>query len=113
MILNNEFIFNNLSAASYTMKVVAYDTSGKTKEWSTIFTVNSVNSNVKIGVINIPANWDNLSIRTGPGTSYQIIGSMNQGDRCTVYTDKTSNGWYYVEYNGITGYASGKQINLQ
>ena len=111
--LNNDLIFNNLSAGSYTMKVIAYDTSGKTKEWSTNFTVNSVNSNVKTGVINIPASWDNLSIRTGPGTNYQIIGSMNQGDRCTVYTDKTSNGWYYVEYNGITGYASGRQIILQ
>lgn len=111
--LNNDLIFNNLSAGSYTMKVVAYDTSGKTKEWSTSFTVNGTSSNVKTGVINIPANWDNLSIRTGPGTSYQIIGSMNQGDRCTVYTDKTSNGWYYVEYNGITGYASGRQIILQ
>lgn len=64
-------------------------------------------------MINIPASWDNLSIRTRPGTSYQIIGSMNQGDRCTVYTDKTSNGWYFVEYNGITGYASGRQIDLQ
>ena len=110
--LNNDLIFNNLSAGSYTMKVVATDTSGKTKEWSTSFTVNGASSTVKTGVINIPASWDNLSIRTGPGTSYQIIGSMNQGDRCTVYTDKTSNGWYYVEYNGITGYASGRQINL-
>ena len=111
--LNNDLIFNNLSAGSYTMKVVAADTTGKTKEWSTDFTVNGVNSSVKTGVINIPASWDNLSIRTGPGTSYQIIGSMNQGERCTVYTDKTSNGWYYVEYNGITGYASGRQIDLQ
>ena len=111
--LNNDLIFNNLSAGNYTMKVVAADTSGKTKEWSTGFTVNGVNSSVKTGVINIPSSWDNLSIRTGPGTSYQIIGSMNQGERCTVYTDRTSNGWYYVEYNGITGYASGRQINLQ
>ena len=111
--LNNDLIFNNLSAGNYTMKVVAADTSGKTKEWSTGFTVNGVNSSVKTGVINIPSSWDNLSIRTGPGTSYQIIGSMNQGERCAVYTDKTSNGWYYVEYNGIKGYASGRQINLQ
>lgn len=111
--LNNDLIFNNLSSGSYTMKVVATDTSGKTKEWSTSFTVNGASSTVKTGVINIPASWDNLSIRTGPGTNYQIIGSMNQGDRCTVYTDKTSNGWYYVEYNGITGYASGRQIDLQ
>ena len=111
--LNNDLIFNNLSAGNYSMKVTASDSSGNRKEWSTSFTVNGASSNVKTGVINIPASWDNLSIRTGPGTNYQIIGSMNQGERCTVYTDRTSNGWYYVEYNGITGYASGRQINLQ
>lgn len=111
--LNNDLIFNNLSAGSFTMKVVATDSSGKTKEWSTTFTVNSKSENIKTGVVNIPSNWDNLSIRTGPGTNYQIIGSMNQGEKCTVYTDKTSKGWYYIEYKGITGYASGRQIVLQ
>ena len=63
------------------------------------------------GTVDIPSNWDNLSIRSGPGTSYAIVGSMNDGVRCNVYPDKTKNGWYYVEYNGVYGYASGNQIN--
>ena len=73
----------------------------------------NTNTNTRVGIVNIPSSWDNLSIRTGPGTGYQIIGSMNQGARCTVYPDKESNGWYYVEYGGVKGYASGRQINLQ
>lgn len=37
---------------------------------------------------------------------------MNNTDKCKVYTDKTENGWYYVEYNGIIGYAAGNYIYL-
>lgn len=72
-----------------------------------------IKSETRTGTINIPSSWENLSIRTGPSTNYRIIGSMNHGVTCTVYPDKTSNGWYYVEYNGIFGYASGKQIDLR
>lgn len=64
-----------------------------------------------VGVVDIPSSWDNLSIRSGPSTNYQIVGSMNDGVRCNVYPSKSKNGWYYVEYNGIYGYASGNCIN--
>lgn len=70
-------------------------------------------SETRTGIINIPSSWDNLSIRTGPSTNYQIIGSMNNGERCSVFTDKAKNGWYYVEYNGVYGYAAGNRIDLQ
>lgn len=118
--LNWDLVFNNLSAGNYTMKVVAVDASGRTVEATKNFTVkakeayvdNSPNGNGVTGVVDIPSSWDNLSIRSGPSTSYQIVGSMNDGVKCTVYPNKTSNGWYYVNYNGIWGYASGKQINL-
>ena len=113
--LNNDLVFNRLGSGNYTLKVVASD--GVTsREWSSGFSVSGgqvSQGNVRTGIINIPSGWDNLSIRNGPGTGYQIVGSMNQGASCTVYTDKTQNGWYYVNYNGVTGYASGRQINLQ
>lgn len=112
--LNDKLIFNALAGGTYTLKVVANDSSGESREWSTVFTVASkVTVNTRSGIVNIPSSWDNLSIRTGPSTNYQIVGSMNNGVRCTVYPDKTSNGWYYVEYNGIYGYAAGNRINLQ
>lgn len=74
---------------------------------------NVVKVNTRVGIVSIPSSWDNLSIRTGPSTNYAIVGSMNNGARCVVYPDKTSNGWYYVEYNGIKGYAAGNRIILQ
>lgn len=118
--LNADLIFNNLSAGNYTMKVVAADTSGRTVEATKNFTVkakdvyvdSSPNGDGVTGTVAIPSNWTDLSIRTGPSTNYQIVGSMPNGAKCTVYPNKTSNGWYYVNYNGIWGYASGKQINL-
>jgi len=67
-------------------------------------------SETKSGTVSIPSSWDNLSIRTGPSTNYKIIGSMNHGEKCTVYPDKGKNGWYYVEYKNIFGYASGNCI---
>lgn len=67
-------------------------------------------SETKTGTVSIPSSWDNLSIRTGPSTSYKIVGSMNHGEKCTIYPDKAKNGWYYVLYKGIYGYASGNCI---
>ena len=32
-------------------------------------------------VVLIPSNFENLSIRIGPSTDYQIIGSMNHTDK--------------------------------
>ena len=114
--LNNDLIFNHLGAGSYTLKVVATDAKCE-KTWSAGFTVVGTQPTpseyTKTGIVNIPSSWDNLSIRSGPSTNYKIVGSMNQGARCTVYPNKTQNGWYYVNYNGVTGYASGKQIQLQ
>lgn len=118
--LNNSLVFNRLAAGNYIMIVEATDTAGRvvtaTKEFSVkakeTYADSAPNGDGVTGTVNIPSSWDNLSIRTGPSTSYQIIGSMNQGVTCTVYPNKTVNGWYYVNYNGIWGYASGKQINL-
>lgn len=70
-------------------------------------------SETRTGIVNIPSSWDNLSIRTGPSTNYTIVGSMNHGERCTVFADKAQNGWYYVEHNGVYGYAAGNRIDLQ
>ncbi|MBQ3023630.1 MAG: SH3 domain-containing protein [Clostridia bacterium] len=118
--LNNVLTFDKLSVGKYTLKVVATDSSGKTIEVSKSFTVEEEASQTSssqtektiTGTVNIPSSWKSLNIRSGPSTSYKSLGNMKQGDKCTVYPDKTSNGWYYVEYKGIKGYASGNQIKL-
>lgn len=107
--------FENLSAGTYFLKYSASDESGSSVVWvSDAFTVVAQTSSnpTETGVVLIPDSFENLSIRTGPSTSYELIGSMNHTAKCTVYTDKTQNGWYYVEYNGIKGYAAGNYIYL-
>lgn len=119
--LNNSLTFNTLSPGKYTLKVVAVDAYGKKIEESKSFTVKakasqsnkSQKEKTVTGKVKIPSSWDNLSIRSGPSTDYKIVGSMKNGVKCTVYTEKAKNGWYYVEYNGVKGYAAGNRINLQ
>ncbi len=119
--LNNSLTFNTLSPGKYTLKVVVVDAYGKKVEESKSFTVKakasqsnkSQKEKTVTGKVKIPSSWDNLSIRSGPSTDYKIVGSMKNGVKCTVYTEKAKNGWYYVEYNGVKGYAAGNRINLQ
>lgn len=57
----------------------------------------------------VAAGGSNLNIRDYPSTSGQIIGSIPDGARLTIYGD-VGNGWYVVHYNGVTGYASSQFI---
>ena len=109
--------FDQLSAGIYYLKYTASDESGNSVSWiSDAFEVvaneKAPDENVVTATVLIPDNFENLSIRTGSSTNYEIIGSMNNTEKCKVYTDKTQNGWYYVEYNGIYGYAAGNYIYL-
>lgn len=54
------------------------------------------------GTVTITGNG--VRIRTGPGTNYSIISSVNSGTTLTV-SGKEGN-WYKVTYNGQTGYVS-------
>ena len=57
----------------------------------------------------VAAGGSNLNIRDYPSTGGQIIGSITDGARLTIYGD-VGNGWYVVHYNGVTGYASSQFI---
>ncbi len=54
------------------------------------------------GVGTITANG--VRMRSGPGTSYSVIGYYNKGTQMTI-TGKSGN-WYAVKYNGVKGYVS-------
>ena len=41
------------------------------------------------------------------------VGRIPPGGTVTVHTDKTSGNWYYVTYNGVSGYAYSKYLSLQ
>ena len=116
--LDTELKFEKLNSGTYYLKYYAKDETGNEISWiSDVFYVSGANDelpddNIVTATVLIPESFENLSIRTGSSTSYEIIGSMNDKEKCTVYTDKTQNGWYYVEYNGIRGYAAGNYIYL-
>ena len=57
-----------------------------------------------------------LAINDAPAASPKNsnqIGRIPEGKSCTVYLDKSSGNWYWIEYDGVQGYAFNKYITLQ
>ncbi len=72
--------------------------------------------NTKVGVVKVPSGSTGLAINDKPAASPKNsneIGVIPNGGKCTVYPDKTSGKWYWVEYNGVQGYAYSSYITLQ
>lgn len=71
--------------------------------------------NMKIGtVINIDSG-STLNFRNGPGTGYDIIGTLKNGQSGEILDEaNASNGklWYKMEVLGITGWASSDYIKV-
>lgn len=51
----------------------------------------------------------NVNVRSGPGTSYQILTVMNKGTEGTSIS--SSNGWTKVTVNGVTGYIASQFLS--
>ncbi len=67
----------------------------------------SVFADTKTGTVTASS----LNIRSGPSTSYSIVGYTQKGDNLQIL--ETSNGWYKVKLaNGKVGWGSGKYINI-
>ena len=62
----------------------------------------------KQGYVNNPGRI--LNVRKGAGTSYAIIGKLNDGDKVIIIST-TSNNWHKIVYNNGYGYVSGKYVN--
>lgn len=58
----------------------------------------------------VTCNADILNVRKGPGTSYDKVGGLSRGSQCTVYPDKASGGWAWVEGSGVSGYVSANKL---
>lgn len=64
----------------------------------------------KLGVV-VDADFG-LKIRSGPGTTYPVVASAENGASILVLADE-GNGWYKVQYvRGQTGYASSTYISV-
>jgi hypothetical protein len=55
---------------------------------------------------------DELNLRSGPGTGYDIIDRMWNGERITVLDGPTDDGWYEVDYYGEVGWAYGGYLYI-
>ncbi|CRK84260.1 N-acetylmuramoyl-L-alanine amidase cwlB [Neobacillus massiliamazoniensis] len=57
------------------------------------------------------ANTDQLRVRSGPGTSFRIIGVLNKGQAVTIL-DQNEN-WYEISFSNQRGWVSTDYINTQ
>lgn len=71
---------------------------------STSTTVKPAQSMDSVGTI----NGNSVRMRSGPSTSYAVIGYYNKGTQVKI-TGKTNN-WYYVSINGLNGYISADYV---
>ncbi len=51
-----------------------------------------------------------VNVRSGPGTSYEKIGTISGGKIITIL--ESDGAWYKIEYNGETGYISADYVTL-
>ncbi|MBR4941129.1 MAG: SH3 domain-containing protein [Clostridia bacterium] len=51
-----------------------------------------------------------VNIRSGPGTGYSVIGQVTAGQTYTVSGE--SNGWYKLNFNGVTAYISANYMKV-
>lgn len=51
-----------------------------------------------------------LNVRSGPGTGYDRVASLKAGTAIKVLA--SSNGWYHISVNNITGYVHGDYVAL-
>ncbi|SCH07312.1 SH3 domain-containing protein [Romboutsia sp. 1001713B170207_170306_H8] len=54
-------------------------------------------------------NTDSLNVRSGPSTSYSIVGKINKGTKVEVISE--SNGWSKIVYNGKECYVSSRYLD--
>ena len=66
---------------------------------------------VHLAAANAATATTGVNIRSGPGTSYKIIGGLAEGQSITAI-GKPDNGWVGVSFNGTTAYVSAQYLDL-
>ena len=54
-----------------------------------------------------------INIRQGPGTTYNILGSANQGERFPVTGKNPAGDWWQIDYRGQAGWVFGQLVTPQ
>ena len=69
----------------------------------------TVSNAATITVGTVATNSSPLSVRNGPGTSYEKIGSLTKGSQVTIIGEES--GWYKILYGSGEGWVSGTYIS--
>lgn len=56
---------------------------------------------------------DVLNVRGGPGTNYNIIGSLTAGQTMRVTGKNQAGDWWQIDYNGQAGWVFGQLVSTQ
>lgn len=102
------------NAGTYTLCIVASNSTGSVRS-NEVELIIQEKDNTKSGIV-VNTNGQYLAINDRAAASPKYsnqIGRIPPAGVVTVYPDKASGNWYYVEYNGVSGYAYGKYISLQ
>ncbi len=54
-----------------------------------------------------------INVRSGPGTSYSIIGGANQGTQFAITGKNPSGDWWQIDYNGQAGWLFGQLVTTE
>jgi len=103
--ISNEIEVKNISNSAYQDKLATG-------------IANGIESYLKNNVILQPQNpistgtvtVDDLNVRSGYGTSYNIIGTLSKGTKVQII--ETNNGWHKILFNGRYGYVSGHYVDI-
>ncbi len=71
--------------------------------------VTALAESVKIGIVTTAD--DPLNVRSGPGGSYERIGTVPKGETVTLL-DTSNSDWYRIKYGELEGYASSTYIKI-
>lgn len=52
-----------------------------------------------------------LNVRSGPATSYNVVGGLSEGDKVDIVSSK--DGWYQIKYKSKDGWVSGDYITTE
>ena len=78
---------------------------------STVFAeTNTPSALFERSIVKTATTTENLNLRDKASTSGTILVTIPKGNTVTLLSDKGSNGWYQVSYEGKIGYASGTYL---
>lgn len=106
-------VVRNINTGSDQVKVTVTATcGGKSAECTVYCKGGSSGAAASTGVV-INVGSDGLNIRSGPGSSYDVVASAENGALVNILED-TGTGWYKIDYgSGKIGYVSSDYVSTQ